>query len=155
MMVDVPVTGAIGERVISYFGELGKIDGWIRESVRGGFMFELAVTRAVREQLASKMSWLDKQQRDAVVDARAQERIIPANPHSEIVFADGSTETCLVIDMSASGVAVSAQTQPPIGMPLAVGRTIGRVVRHFREGFAVKFVELQSRERLESLIIRA
>jgi hypothetical protein len=154
MMVDVPVTGAIGERVISYFGELGKIDGWIRESVKGGFMFELAVTRAVREQLASKMSWLDKQQRDAVVDARAQERIIPANPHSEIVFADGSTETCLVIDMSTSGVAVSAQTQPPIGMPLAVGRTIGRVIRHFREGFAVKFVELQSRERLEGLIIR-
>jgi hypothetical protein len=155
MMVDVPVTGAIGERVISYFGELGKIDGWIRASVRGGFMFELAVTRAMREQLASKMSWLDKQQREAVVDARAQERIIPANPHSEIVFADGKTESCLVIDMSASGVAVSAETQPPIGMPLAVGRTIGRVVRHFREGFAVKFVELQSRERLESLIIRA
>jgi hypothetical protein len=154
MKVDVPVIGAIGERVISYFGEFGKIDGWIRESVRGGFMFELAVTRAMREQLASKMSWLDRQQREAVVDGRAQERIIPANPHSEIVFADGSTETCLVIDMSASGVAVSAQTQPPIGMPLAVGRTVGRVVRHFREGFAVKFVELQSRERLESLVIR-
>lgn len=61
MIVDVPVTGAIGERVISYFGEFGKIDGWIRESVKGGFMFELAVTRAMREQLASKMSWLDKQ----------------------------------------------------------------------------------------------
>ena len=154
MIVDVPVTGVIGERVISYFGEFGKIDGWIRESVRGGFMFELAVTRAIREQLASKMSWLDRQQRDAVVDARAQERIIPANPHSEIVYADGSTETCLVIDMSVSGVAVSAETQPPIGMPLAIGRTVGRVVRHFREGFAVKFVELQHPDRLENLIIR-
>jgi hypothetical protein len=155
MIVDVPVDGMVGERVISYFGEFGKIDGWIRHSVRGGFMFELAVTHAIREQLANKMSWLDKQQRDAVVDARAQERIIPENPHSEIVYADGSTETCLVIDMSASGVAVSAETQPPVGMPLAVGRTIGRVVRHFREGFAVKFVELQAREQLESLIIRA
>lgn len=154
MMVDVPVTGAIGERVISYFGELGKIDGWIRESVRGGFMFELAVTRVVREQLASKMSWLDRQQREAVVDARAQERIIPANPHSEIVYADGTTETCLVIDMSASGVAVSAENQPSIGTPLAVGRAVGRVVRHFREGFAVKFIETQPRERLEGLIIR-
>jgi hypothetical protein len=154
MMVDVPVTGAVGERVISYFGELGKIDGWIRESARGGFMFELAVTRAVREQLASKMSWLDKQQREAVVDARAQERIVPLNPHSEIVYADGSTETCLVMDMSASGVAVSAENRPPIGMPLAIGRAVGRVVRHFREGFAVKFVELQSRDRLEGLVIR-
>ena len=155
MMVDVPVIGNIGERVISYFDALGKLDGWITESLKDGFMFELALTHAAREQLASKMSWLDKQQRDAVTDAREQERIIPAMPHSELIFADGTTETCLVIDMSASGVAVSADTQPAIGTPLAVGRTIGRVVRHFREGFAVKFVELQERERLESLIIRA
>ena len=154
MKVDVPVIGGVGERVISYFGEFGKIDGWIRETVKGGFVFELAVARAIREQLASKMSWLDKQQREAVVDARAQERIVPANPHSELMFADGHTETCLVIDMSASGVAVSAETQPAIGTPLAVGRTVGRVVRHFREGFAVRFIELQDRELLEHLIIR-
>lgn len=154
MKVDVPVMGGVGERVISYFGEFGKIDGWIRETVKGGFVFELAVARAIREQLASKMSWLDKQQREAVVDARAQERIVPANPHSELMFADGHTETCLVIDMSASGVAVSAETQPAIGTPLAVGRTVGRVVRHFREGFAVRFIELQDRELLEHLIIR-
>ena len=89
-----------------------------------------------------------------MVDGRAQERIVPVNPHSELVFADGHTETCLVIDMSASGVAVSAETQPAIGTPLAVGRTVGRVVRHFREGFAVQFIEVQDRERLESLIIR-
>jgi hypothetical protein len=155
MMIDVPVTGNIGERVISYFGEFGKLDGWITESLKGGFMFELAVTHAAREQLASKMSWLDKQQRDAVVNARAQQRIIPAVPHSELIFADGTIETCLVIDMSASGVAVSADTQPALGTPLAVGRAVGRVVRHFREGFAVKFVELQERARLERVIIRA
>jgi PilZ domain len=154
MMVDVPVVGSIGERVISYFGEFGKLDGWIRETVKGGFVFELAVSQEMREQLASKMSWLDKQQKEAVIDVRAQERIVPVHPHSELVFADGHTETCLVIDMSASGVAVSAETQPAIGTPLAVGRTVGRVVRHFSEGFAVQFVEVQDRERLASLIIR-
>jgi hypothetical protein len=154
MMVDVPVVGSIGERVISYFGEFGKLDGWIRETVKGGFVFELALSQDMREQLASKMSWLDKQQKEAVIDVRAQERIVPVNPHSELVFADGHTETCLVIDMSASGVAVSAETQPAVGTPLAVGRTVGRVVRHFREGFAVQFIEVQDRERLESLIIR-
>jgi hypothetical protein len=154
MLVDVPVTGSIGERVISYFGEFGKLDGWIAESVKGGFLFELSVTRAMREQLASKMSWLDKQQKEAVVDARTQERIVPERAHSELVFADGTTETCLVIDMSASGVAVSSETRPEIGTPLAVGRVVGRVVRQFREGFAVQFIELQKREQLEGLIIR-
>lgn len=154
MLVDVPVLGAVGERVLSYFGEFGKLDGWISEVAAQGFLIDLQVTRAQREQLASKINWLDQQQKNAVVDARAQERIVPANPHSSLVLADGSTFGCFVIDMSPSGAAVSADIQPEVGTPLAVGRTVGRVVRHFREGFAIKFVELQDPERLERMVIR-
>ena len=29
MLISVPVIGAVGERVISYFGEFGKLDGWV------------------------------------------------------------------------------------------------------------------------------
>jgi hypothetical protein len=56
--------------------------------------------------------------------------------------------------MSVTGAAVSSELQPEIGTPLAVGRTVGRVVRHFSEGFAVRFIEQQQRERLERVIIR-
>jgi hypothetical protein len=154
MMVAVPVVGTVGERVISYFGEFGKLDGLITDVTAGGFLIDLVVTRARREQLASKLSWLDRQQRDAVVDVRAQERIVPENPHSTIVLADGSTTTCFVIDMSVSGAAVSSELQPPVGTPLAVGRCVGRVIRHFPEGFAVKFIEQQHADRLERMVIR-
>lgn len=154
MMVSVPVVGAIGERVISYFGEFGKLDGLIVDVTKGGFLIDLVVTRARREQLAGKLSWLDRQQRDAVIDARAQERIVPESPHSTIVLADGSTTTCFVIDMSATGAAVSSELQPAIGTPLAIGRTVGRVIRHFNEGFAVKFVEMQDRDHLDRMVIR-
>ena len=154
MMVAVPVVGNVGERVISYFGEFGKLDGLITDVVQGGFLLDLFVNKARREQLASKLTWLDRQQREAVVDARATERIVPENPHSSIVLADGSTTSCFVIDMSVTGAAVSSELQPEIGTPLAVGRTVGRVVRHFAEGFAVKFIEQQQRERLERVIIR-
>ena len=61
---------------------------------------------------------------------------------------------CFVIDMSATGAAVSADIQPEIGSPLAVGRSVGRVIRHFREGFAVKFIRPVERNYLEHLIIR-
>ena len=141
--------------MISYFGEFGKLDGWISESVKGGFLFELAVTRAIREQLASKMSWLDKQHAKRWSTPARRSASFRRTLTPSLFSRTARTETCLIIDMSASGVAVSAETQPPIGMPLAVGRTVGRVVRHFREGFAVKFVEVQERERLESLLIRA
>ena|ERR1043166_5138240 len=151
MMIDVPVTGAIGERVISHFGEFGKLDGWIAEAFKGGFLFELALPRAKREALANKIVWLDREQRNMVVDAREVSRIIPKTPHSRLILPDGSVLDCLVIDMSPSGAAVSADTQPDIGTPLAVGCAVGRVVRHFTEGFAVKFMATQDRERLEWL----
>ena len=54
-----------------------------------------------------------------------------------------------MIDVSVSGAAVSAELQPEIGTPLAVGACIGRVVRHLANGFAVQFVEPLSRIDLE------
>jgi hypothetical protein len=70
-------------------------------------------------------------------------------------LADGTVHSCFIIDMSVSGVAVSAQLQPPIGMPLAIGACIGRVVRLLPDGFAVKFVETQNRLDLNRLLVRA
>jgi len=155
MMVSVPVIGKVGDRVTSYFGDFGKLDGLISDTVAGGFLLELAITKGKREQLANKLTWLEKKQKDPTVrDVRAQSRIIPANPHSSLVLADGTTSGCFVIDYSASGAAVSADMQPKIGTPLAVGACVGRVVRLFREGFAVKFVEPQNRDNIERLIAR-
>jgi hypothetical protein len=154
MMISVPVLGAVGERVVSYFGEFGKLDGWVSQHVENGFLIDLAVPKEKRAQLAGKLSWLEKRQKETVIDARTQERIIPENPHSTLIFADGSTLGCFVIDMSVTGAAVSADVQPAIGAPLAVGRSVGRVIRHFAEGFAVKFERPVDRDYLEHLIIK-
>ena len=70
-----------------------------------------------------------------------------------MTLADGTTQACLVIDMSPSGVAVSAQLQPQIGTPLAIGACIGRVVRLLPDGFAVKFVEPLNRHELERRLV--
>jgi len=156
MMVAVPVVGRIGDRIASYFGDFGKLDGHISDTAYGSFLLELAMTKDMREKFASKLSWLDKKQKNpAIRDGRKQARIIPASPHSTLTFADGAIHSCFVIDMSASGAAVSADVQqPPIGTPLAVGACVGRVVRHLPDGFAVKFVEQQNRNDLERLVVR-
>jgi PilZ domain-containing protein len=152
MLVAAPVLGPQGERVISFFGELGKLDGWITDVVEGGFLVDIAVTRKERESLASKLSWLEKKQRDAVVDLRRQQRLIPENPHTNLIFADGITLSCFVIDVSPSGVAVSADVDPEIGTRLSVGRAVGHVVRRFNEGFAVHFDRLHELDYLEQMI---
>jgi PilZ domain-containing protein len=82
-------------------------------------------------------------------------RIVPASPHSTLTFADGTIRGCFVIDMSVSGIAVSADVQPQIGTPLAVGACIGRVARLLPDGFAIKFVDRQNRDDLDRLIARA
>ena len=82
-------------------------------------------------------------------------RIIPKRPHSTVLLADGRVLGCFVIDMSVSGVAVSADINPKLGQVLAVGKIIGRVVRIFPEGFAVCFIELQNPDVLEHWLIRS
>src|SRR5712691_745997 len=75
MLVAVPVVGKVGDRVTSYFGDFGKLDGLISDTVAGGFLLELAITKGKREQLANKLTWLEKKQKDPTVrDVRAQSR---------------------------------------------------------------------------------
>jgi hypothetical protein len=156
MMVAVPVVGKVGDRITSHFRDFGKLDGLISDTIDGGFLLELDMTKPTREEFASKLSWLVAKQKNPSIRARRkQPRFIPACPHSTLTFADGTIRGCFVIDLSVSGIAVSADVQPEIGTPLAVGACIGRVVRLLPDGFAIKFVETQNRDDLDQLIARA
>jgi PilZ domain-containing protein len=155
MMVAVPVVGKVGERISSCFGDFGKLEGHISDVTKGSFLLELAMSASMREKFASKLTWLDNRQNNPLMrEGRKHARIIPAKAHSTLTFGDGSTRGCFVIDMSVSGVAVSADLQPHVGMPLAVGACVGRVVRLLPDGFAVKFIEQQNRLHLERLVMR-
>jgi hypothetical protein len=155
MIVDVPVTGRIGDRITPYFSDFGQLEGRISDTISGSFLLELTMTQPMRQKLSDKLTWLERFQKDPTIrDERAQARVIPATPHSMLTFADGTMKSCFVIDMSVSGAAISADVQPEIGTPLAIGACVGRVVRHLDGGFAVKFVEEQHREQLERRLIR-
>jgi hypothetical protein len=156
MIVDVPVVGKIGDRLTSYFRDFGTFEGSISDTMRGSFLLELEMTRARREKLSDMLTWIEKKQKDStILDGRRHARIVPPAPHSILTLADGSIHPCFIIDVSASGVAVSAAVQPPVGMPLAVGACIGRVVRLLPDGIAVKFIEPQNARNLDRLIARA
>lgn len=155
MTVEVPVVGKVGDQFASYFRDFGKFEGRISDKTSNSLLVELEMDRAQREQLANKLTWLEKKLRDPQTpDARRAPRVVPVSPHSTLALADGSIHKCFVIDMSASGVAVYAELQPAIGTPLAVGACIGRVVRLLPNGFAVEFLELQNPNNLDRLIIR-
>jgi hypothetical protein len=154
MIVEVPVVGHVGERLTSYFREFGEFDGVISHAMQGCFLVEMEMTTAHRARLAEKLAWLEKKFSDSSVqDAREDARMIPQTSHSALILADGSVHGCSIIDISSAGAAISAETQPPIGTPLAIGACVGRVIRVFATGFAVKFVERQDLDDLSRLII--
>jgi hypothetical protein len=155
MIVDVPVVGKVGDRLTTYFRDFGKFEGLISDTMERGFLLELEMTRERRERLSETLTWIAKKQQDPeVTDLRGDARFVPPNPHTTLTLADGSIHPCFIIDYSVSGVAVSAAVQPPVGMPLAVGACVGRVVRLLPNGVAVKFVERQTVSDLDRLVVR-
>lgn len=150
-----PVRAAIGERVIAHFDEVGKLEGQVVRLIPDGFVMSVVMADDRRTHLAAKIDWLDKHRHYRLPDDRKHKRIVPKNPHSTILLADGTVMGCFVIDMSVSGVAVSADITPQLGDVLAVGKVIGRVVRLFPEGFALRFVELQDPALLEPWLIQS
>jgi hypothetical protein len=153
MVLAAPVAGAIGERVIAYFEEFGELNGAIIRVFDGGFAMKIAASPKDRARFWDKLMWLKESQSLKVSDRRRHKRIIPQEPRSTLVLSDGRILECFVIDMSASGVAVSADVVPSIGTPLAIGKVVGKVIRHFDDGFAVRFNEIQDLGRLERMIV--
>ncbi|QCI63406.1 PilZ domain-containing protein [Phreatobacter stygius] len=154
MMLAAPVSGPVGERVIAYFGQFGKLEGTIARLMERGFVMTISGTPAERARLAAKLAWLEDHKNHDIPDSRRYKRIVPRRPYSTLTLVDGTTSTCLVIDMSISGVAVSADMVPDIGTPIAIGTVVGRVRRRFAEGFAIEFAETQDLETLPHRLMR-
>lgn len=149
-----PVIGKEGELVSAHFDEFGIIRGRITRRLASGFVTDIIATDIERDKLGAKIEWQKKRVLSQVPDKREHKRFLPRDPRSMIVTADGTRIPCFIIDVSQSGVAVSAHFWPEIGTPMAVGKLVGRVVRYLDVGFAVEFIQLVPQvEDLEGLLL--
>lgn len=149
MVASAPVVGDTGEELSASFGPFGLLRGRVERLIEGGFAAAIEAEEAERLLLAKRIAWYKKRTFNGLSDKRQHRRVMPRDPRSVLVFADGWTVECLIIDMSRSGAAVSADVQPPIGTPLAVGTVVSRVVCWLEVGFAVRFVAEQDEMTLE------
>ena len=154
MTLSVPVTGDLGDPVLVQVDRLGELRGVVAKRTRTGFVMSITATDPERAKLKVKIDWFEKIRGNKVVNKRQHDRFTPVNPHSTLIFGDGSTLRCFVIDMSSSGAAVSAKVVPAAGTPLALGKVVGRVVRHLPNGFAIRFVNAVDVKVLEDLLIK-
>jgi hypothetical protein len=133
-----PVRVKVGERVIAQIDHLGKLEGAVISVLEHGFMMSIANNNN-RDNFAAKLEWLEKHKNHDASERRAAPREMPTDLYSDLILPDGRRETCRVLDISVSGAAISAATVPEIGTVVTIGTVLGRVVRHVKGGFAVRF----------------
>jgi hypothetical protein len=151
MALVAPVSGNPGDRVIAYVDHLGRIEGKIARTLDNGFAMTIAATLRKRDKLAAQLTWLANRSILNLPEDRRHGRFTPSNALARLILPNGTNVTCRVVDLSASGaaIAIAPDMLPPVGAMVTVGKTLGRVVRHIEDGFAIEFTRLQHPDFIE------
>jgi PilZ domain len=151
MALIAPVAGTPGDRVIAYVDHLGRLEGKVARTIDNGFAMTIGATLRKRDKLAAQLTWLANRSILNLPEDRRHGRFTPRNPMGRVILPNGTNVTCRVIDLSASGAAISIapELRPAVGAAITIGKTTGRVVRHIDDGFAIEFTRLQHPDFIE------
>jgi hypothetical protein len=133
--------GLIGERVVMYIDQIGRLEGMIARNFDAWFAVKLQLSPSKCEQLKEILAWLVSHHTHGTPDSRLHPRIKPFRRRAPLVTPDGRQYQAALIDLSTHGAALSVDVAPPIRSSVIIGRTPARVVRHFTTGIAVEFDE--------------
>jgi hypothetical protein len=147
-----PTRGNIGERVIVYLDQIGRVEGSIIRHTAEGFALALNLPFMKREKIANQLTWLVNRDAFGLPEDRRHERIVPHRRHCNMRLDNGHEHLVKLIDISISGAAVNAGVQLQLGTKVLLGQTSGRVVRLFDSGFAVEFDRSVAIERFDENI---
>ncbi len=141
-----------GEPVVAYIDHIGRLEGHCVRLIENGFAMTVQGTLRRRDKLADQLTWFANRNTLGLPEDRRHERFTLRNPRSLLAFGNGESMPARVLDVSLSGAAVQAREKPPVGTPVMLGRTPGRVVRHLETGFAIEFTRIQTVDMLEENI---
>ena len=152
LAMEAPVRGAIGEHVVVYLDQIGRVEGKIVRHTERGFAVQMTMPFAKREKIANQLTWLVNRDTLGMPEDRRHERIIPNRRHSILRVDDEREHIVQLIDVSISGAGVSTTLKPAIGTKVKLGQTSGQVVRIFDGGVAVRFDQAIPAERFDENI---
>lgn len=132
----------IGERIVAYIDELGRIEGVAVRYLPNGFALTLTMPRAKREKLADQLTWFANRAALGLPEDRRHERITPREAGTTLRIPDGGEHVVRIIDVSLSGAAIATTAKPKIGAIVTIGQKQGRVVRVAAEAIAIEFLRL-------------
>ncbi|MGI9378270.1 MAG: PilZ domain-containing protein [Methyloligellaceae bacterium] len=145
-----PVEGQVGEHIVAYIDQVGRIDGTIVRCFDGGFALGLSASDYKRDKLADQLTWIVNSKSMGLPEERRHERIIPKTPHQTLHVDEADSIDCQVIDVSVSGASIMLENRPQVGKTVTLGRMRGRVVRHHDSGIGIEFLNVQSESDIKS-----
>lgn len=148
-----PVRGKVGERVVAYFEHIGRIEGIIARHTDRGFSLGFKMPFAKREKIANQLTWLVNRDTLGLPEDRRHERIVPNLKHSMLKIDGDREHVVKLIDVSISGAAVTTALNVPLGTPVLLGSTRGRIVRVFDGGLGSNFDAAIGLDRFDENIV--
>ncbi len=139
MSIVAPEAGEIGDNIIAYIAEIGRVEGKVARIFEDGFALELNLTAFKREKMMRSINWLEKRNEFGLTTQRRHTRVVPEKKGSEFRLPDGRSYPCEVIDMSISGASIKVGVIPSIGTTVFLGKMRGTVSRHHSDGVAIEF----------------
>ena len=139
-----PIEVVMGEHLIAYIDQLGRIEGNITRVFEDGFAMEIKATQHRREKMASQLTWLVNRRDLKIADERRHERLAPKNDLGQLKLADDIVVQCKMLDVSLSGASIETTARPALGMDVMLGKLKARVMRHHETGIGLEFVDIQN-----------
>lgn len=135
--------GKLGDTVILYIDEIGRIEGKIVRHIEKGFAISFSPSPAKRQRLLEKLTWLMNKDIIGDDETRRFSRHMVLDSETKFFLPDGRSYPCKIIDMSISGASIEIDIIPAVGAEITLGKMKGRVIRHHDNGIAVEFTEVE------------
>lgn len=139
----------VGEKIVTYFQDLGGLEGMVTRNFEGGFAMQFKITPNKREKLAAQITWLLNRDAFPAAMSRLNERVGTIGRKAVLRFADGLVIDVDVLDMSTSGCSVTTTARPHLGAEIFVGKIKAFVSRHHEQGISLQFAETRDVGTLE------
>jgi hypothetical protein len=134
--------GAVGETVIVYIDQLGRVEGEIVRHLDDGFAVKLNGGSRTTEKLTRRIAEMEESGTPNPQRERRREPRIATDEPATPAKSPESPEA-QVINLSLFGAEIRIRERPAIGELVQIGRLRGRVVRHSKSGVAIEFIDLK------------
>ena len=145
-----PVPGNLGERVVIYLDQLGRVEGTVVRHFQNGFAIAFSATVRKRDKLAAQLTWLANRDILGLPEDRRHERMQPRIPRTVVTLDNGQQFVARLIDVSTSGASIASDLKFTMNQRIVVGKLPAKVVRIVEGGIAVEFGRILTPPEIDS-----